>query len=150
MPLSRDALDTFLAEPHLCHFATIDDHGSARVRPLWYLWRDGAFWLTTRMELRHTGRDLKNATRATLSVASEIKPYKAVVATGPVDVVGKDEGILRDISSRYGNEGQWLAAAMQEPDRVALKLTPTKLLTWDYALGDYGKLNQGGSMRTRL
>lgn len=149
MPLGRDALDAFLAEPHLCHFGTIDDGGSVRVRPLWYLWRDGAFWLTTRMEQRHTGRDLKNASRATLSIASETKPYKAVVATGPIDVLGKDEDILRDICSRYGSAA-WLTAAMQEPDRVALKLAPSKLLTWDYALGDYGKLNQGESMRTRL
>ena len=56
----------------------------------------------------------------------------------------------RDISFRYGNERQWVVASLQEPDRVAFKLTPTRLLTWDYALGDYGKLNQGGSMRTRL
>lgn len=150
MPLDPDALEAFLAEPHLCHFATIDDRGSVRVRPLWYLWRDGVFWLTTRMELRHTGRDLKTTDRATLSIASETKPYRAVVASGPIEVIGRDERILRDISSRYGNEGAWLAASMQEPDRVAFTLTPAKLLTWDYAKGDYGKQNKGESMRTRL
>ena len=150
MPLSREALDAFLAQPHLCHFATVDDRGSIRVRPLWYLWRGGAFWLTTRMELRHTGRDLKNTNHATLSIASETKPYKAVVASGPIEVVGKDEALLRDISSRYGNEGAWLAMSLKEPDRVAFKLTPAKLLTWDYGQGDYGKQNKGESMRTRL
>ena len=150
MPLDGDALAAFLAEPHLCHFATIDERGAVRVRPLWYLWRDGLFWLTTRMEIRHTGRDLKTTERATLSIASETKPYRAVVASGPVEVLGKDERILRDISSRYGNEGPWLAASMQEPDRVAFTLRPLKLLTWDYAKGDYGRQNRGESMRTRL
>jgi hypothetical protein len=124
--------------------------GAPRVRPLWYLWRDGAFWLTTRMEIRHTGSDLLSGGTATLSIADEKRPYRAVIAAGPVAVIGKDEGLLRDISSRYGNETTWLAMSLKEPDRTVLKLTPAKLLTWHYGRGDYGKQNQGISMRTEL
>ena len=40
---------------------------------------------------------------------------------------------LLAISARYGDdEGrQWAARAMQEPDRVLLRLVPETLLTWD-------------------
>ena len=150
MPLTRDDVDAFLAEVRLCHFATIDDRGAPRVRPVWYLWRHGAFWLTTRMQARHTGRDLANGGRATVSVASDVKPYRAVIATGPIEIIGRDEGLLRDISFRYGDESQWLALALHEADRTVLKLTPSRLLSWNYAQGDYSRLQAGESLRTRL
>jgi len=40
-------IDAFLAEPRMAHFVTIGGDGRARVRPVWYLWRDGVFWVTT-------------------------------------------------------------------------------------------------------
>jgi nitroimidazol reductase NimA-like FMN-containing flavoprotein (pyridoxamine 5'-phosphate oxidase superfamily) len=148
VPLTPVELDAFLAEIRLCHFATVDDKGRPRVRPLWYLWRDGAFWLTTRMEIRHTGRDLGSQKIATLSIASDDKPYRAVIATGEVEVLGRDEALLKAVSSRYGDEGRWLAHAMTEPDRVAMKLAPKTLLSWHYGRGDNAKQNEGVSMRT--
>ena len=150
MPLTRDEVDEFLAEVRLCHFATVDDRGAPRVRPLWYLWRDGAFWLTTRMEARHTGRDIANGGRATISIGSDAKPYRAVIATGPIEVIGKDEQLLHDIAFRYGDESQWLAMSLNESDRTVLKLTPAKLLSWNYAKGDYRRQQSGESLRTRL
>ncbi|TMK81405.1 MAG: pyridoxamine 5'-phosphate oxidase family protein [Actinobacteria bacterium] len=80
--MTPEQIDAFLAESHLCHFATVDAKGHPRVRPVWYLWRDGGFWLTTRRESRHTGRDLANQPRVAISVGSEGRPYKAVIAHG--------------------------------------------------------------------
>jgi nitroimidazol reductase NimA-like FMN-containing flavoprotein (pyridoxamine 5'-phosphate oxidase superfamily) len=148
--MTREELDGFLWEVRLCHFATVDAGGRPRVRPLWYLWRDGAFWLTTRLEARHTGRDLSGGGRAALSVASEDRPYRAVVAHGTPEVLGKDEAVLREISFRYGRrEGEaWLRGALQEPDRTVLRVVPETLLSWDYGKGDYRLQNRGRSMRT--
>lgn len=151
VPLTREELDAFLDEPRLCHFATVDERGEPRVRPLWYLWRDGSFWFTTRMEARHTGRDLAiQGSRVAVSVASEDRPYRAVIALGRVEVMGKDEDLLRAISTRYGEpQGEaWLRRAMQEADRTALQLVPETLLSWDYGKGDSRKQNEGESMRT--
>src|SRR5436190_17758147 len=93
MPMTREEIEAFLAEPRLCAFATVDERGLPRVRPLWYLWRDGVFWFTTRLEVRHTGRDLASSTRVAVSVASEDRPYPAVVAHGRPEVVPKDRGL---------------------------------------------------------
>ena len=132
--MTPEQIDAFLAEPHLCHFATVDDKGHPRVRPLWYLWRDGTFWLTTRVEVRHTGRDLKAHPVVALSVASESRPYRAVVAHGRPEIIEKSREMLLSISTRYGEaEGRsWAAEVMKEPDRVILKLQPKTLISWDY------------------
>jgi nitroimidazol reductase NimA-like FMN-containing flavoprotein (pyridoxamine 5'-phosphate oxidase superfamily) len=150
MPLTPEEIDAFLAEPRLCHFATVDGQGRPRVRPLWYLWRDRAFWFTTRLEQRHTGRDVVAAGIASISVGTDERPYRAVVATGPIEVVGKDEALLRAISTRYGRrEGEaWLRGALKEPDRTVLKMVPERVLSWNYGRGDYRKQNDGASMRT--
>jgi hypothetical protein len=73
-----------------------------------------------------------------------------VVASGRVEVVGKDRDLLEAISFRYGErEGRvWLAGAMKEPDRTVLKLDPEWMVSWDYGKGDYRRMNQGQSMRT--
>jgi nitroimidazol reductase NimA-like FMN-containing flavoprotein (pyridoxamine 5'-phosphate oxidase superfamily) len=148
--MTLDEIDSFLAEPRLCHFATVDARGKPRVRPLWYLWRDGAFWFTTRLEARHTGRDLGANPEVAVSIASEDRPYRAVIAHGRPEVIEKDRGLLLDISTRYGEaEGRrWLAGAIKETDRVLLKMVPATLLSWHYGRGDYGKQQQGVSMRT--
>ena len=152
MPLTPDELDAFLTQPRLCHFATVDPKGLPRVRPLWYLWRDRAFWFTTRLKARHTGRDIVAGSPVTISIASEQRPYRAVVAHGSVQDVGKDRQLLLDISTRYGDrEGRaWTAHAMEQVDRTVMTMVPTWLLSWDYGRGDSRAQEQGRSMRTAL
>jgi PPOX class probable F420-dependent enzyme len=143
-------LDAFLAEPRLAHLATIDATGAPRIRPVWFLWRGGALWFTTRLRARHTGRDLDHNPTVAVSIASDDRPYRAVIAHGKPEVVGKDEPLLAAISARYGPaEGRrWLAQALREADRVVLRMVPETLLTWDYGKGDHGRQNRGVSMRT--
>jgi PPOX class probable F420-dependent enzyme len=132
--MTPEEIDAFLAAPRLCHFATVDAAGHPRVRPLWFLWKDGEFWLTTRREARHTGRDLASSPGVALSVASEDRPYRAVIALGQPELVEKTEELLLAISTRYDEEAgrRWAARVMEEPDRVILRLKPATLLTWDY------------------
>jgi len=138
MPMTPEEIEAFLREPRLCHFATVDDRGRPRVRPLWYLWRDDAFWFTTRLEARHTGRDIAGGGVATISIASEERPYRAVIATGPVEVIGKDEDLLRAIATRYGRrEGEaWLSGALKQSDRAAFTMAPDGMVSWDYGRDD--------------
>ena len=134
MSMSSEELEAFLAEPRLCHFATVDSNDRPRVRPMWFLWRDGVLWFTTRLESRHTGRDLANGGRVAVSIASDERPYRGVVVHGTVEVVGRDGGLLRAISTRYGKrQGEaWVREAMTEPDRTVLRLEPETLISWDY------------------
>jgi nitroimidazol reductase NimA-like FMN-containing flavoprotein (pyridoxamine 5'-phosphate oxidase superfamily) len=134
MPMAPEEVDEFLAAPRLCHFATVDSKGWPRVRPTWYLWRDGAFYFTTRLRARHFGRHVLAGSPVSISVGSEDRPYRAVVASGRAEELGKDQDLMWAISSRYGEPEarEWLAEAMTESDRTTLKLVPEKLESWDY------------------
>lgn len=134
MSMTPDEMEAFLTEPRLCHFATVDSEGRARVRPLWFLWSEGVFWFTTRRKARHTGRDLTSNPRVAVSVASEDRPYRAVVAHGEPEVLDRDLDMLLAISTRYGEGAgrRWAATAMKEEDRVVLRMRPRTLVSWDY------------------
>ncbi len=151
MPLDRDELDAFLAERRLAHFATVAGDGRPSIRPIWFLWADGALWFTTRLSARRGGRDIAAGSEAAVSIASDERPYRAVVARGKPEVWEEDvPAWLERIAVRYGErEGKaWLRNALTEPDRVVLRLVPEVLLSWDYGQGDYRRQNAGQSMRT--
>jgi hypothetical protein len=69
-----------------------------------------------------------------VAIASEDRPYRAVIAHGQPEVVEKTEELLLALSTRYGEEEgrRWTAKALNEPDRVLMKMVPETLLTWDY------------------
>ena len=136
--MSPAELDQFLAAPRLCHFATVDSRGRPTVRPTWYLWRDGAFLFTTRLRARHFGRHVLAGSPVSISIGSEDRPYRAVLASGRAEETGKDEALLWDISSRYGEPEarRWLRRALTESDRTTLRMVPDSIVTWDYGKGD--------------
>jgi PPOX class probable F420-dependent enzyme len=136
MPMTREEIDEFLAGPRLCHFATIDERGRPRVRPVWFLWSDGEFLFTTRLRARYTGRDLATSPSVSVSVASEDRPYRALVAHGRPEVIVRNEDLLAAICSRYVDDGRARARQMNEPDRVLLRMRPETVLSWDYRRED--------------
>lgn len=153
LPLEGDALGRFLEDVRLAHWATVGPDGRPRVRPVWYLYADGTFWFTTRLETRRTGADITAGSPVAVSIGSEDRPYRAVVVSGTPEVWSEDrDAWLERIATRYGEaEGRrWLAGAVKEPDRVVLRLVPEKVLAWHYGKGDYGRMQKGGSLRVRL
>jgi general stress protein 26 len=151
--MSAAEIDEFLSEERLANFATIDERGQPRIRPLWFLWKDRSFYFTTRLGPRHTGRDIQVNPHVAVSVASDDRPYRAVIAHGRAEVVGKDPDLLLEISGKYGMAAAkgWLGSALKEPDRVAFKVVPETLLSWNYGKGDSThRQDQGISTRTSL
>jgi PPOX class probable F420-dependent enzyme len=153
MPLEGKDLEAFLDEAHLAHFATVGPDGGPRVRPLWFCFADGALWFTTRLEARRTGADVVAGSPAAVSIASEDRPYRAVLAYGTPEVWETDVGRwLERIATRYGAaEGRrWLAGARKEADRVVLRLVPDRVVAWHYGTGDYTRMQEGKSLRVEL
>lgn len=153
LPLEGDALREFLEAVRLASWATVAPDGTPRVRPVWYLYADGAFWFTTRMESRHTGTDVNAGSSVAVSIASEDRPYRAVIAYGTPEVWDENrDAWLERIAVRYGEkEGRsWLAGAVKEPDRVVLRLVPDRVIAWHYGTGDYGRMQKGGSLAVDL
>jgi nitroimidazol reductase NimA-like FMN-containing flavoprotein (pyridoxamine 5'-phosphate oxidase superfamily) len=90
LPLEGDKLRAFLEAGHLAHWATVAPDGNPRVRPVWYLYADGAFWFTTRLESRATGTDITAGSSVAVSIADEERPYQAVIAYGTPEVWDQD------------------------------------------------------------
>jgi PPOX class probable F420-dependent enzyme len=135
--MTPQEIDAFLAEVRLCHFATIDPSGHPRVRPMWYVWRDRELWTSTRLH-RYTGTDVTAGSSVAISIASEDRPYKAVIIHGRPEILPKTEERLLEISTRYGERmgRAWTAEVMQEDDRVLYRVTPDRIYSWDYAKDD--------------
>jgi general stress protein 26 len=150
MPLTSEEIDAFLGSPRLAHFATTGSDGRPRVRPIWFIWADGALWMTTRLKARTTGADLTAGSAAAVSIASEDRPYRAFLARGTPEVwtIDRDQWLER-IARRYGALG-WLEGALTEPDRVVLRMIPDEVITWDYGRGDYDVMQSGSSLRTTV
>jgi PPOX class probable F420-dependent enzyme len=153
MPFESDELRAFLEDVRLCHWATVSRDGRPRVRPLWYLLAQRALWFTTRLEARRTGADVAAGSPVSVSIASEDRPYRAVIAFGTPEVWTEDRDLwLERIATRYGEaEGRrWLARALKEPDRVVLRLVPDRVVAWHYGRGDYRRMQQSGSLLVEL
>jgi nitroimidazol reductase NimA-like FMN-containing flavoprotein (pyridoxamine 5'-phosphate oxidase superfamily) len=70
------------------HLATLDPAGFPRITPLWFLWEDGIFYLSSGQERGHV-HDLARDPRAGLSIAIEegqtqggSRPYRQIIVRG--------------------------------------------------------------------
>jgi PPOX class probable F420-dependent enzyme len=153
LPLQGEDLRAFLEAPRIAHWATVGPDGRPRVRPVWYLYQDGALWFTTRLESRATGTDLTAGSSVAVSIASEDRPYRAAIAHGTPEVWSEDrDAWLERLATRYGEKegGSWLAGAVEQPDRVVLRLVPEKVVAWHYATGDDDRGQQKRSLQVDL
>ena len=101
----------------------------------------------------HRGADVVAGSPVAVSIASEERPYRAVLAYGTPEVWEADrERWLERIATRYGDvEGKrWLTGALKEPDRVVMRLVPDHVVAWHYGTGGYTRMQKGGSLRVTL
>ncbi len=127
-------------------------NGRPHNSPIWVYYENGVFYFTTRLS-RVKGQAVKKNGYVSISIATNERPYRAVIVEGVPELVEGDKWeLLRKISTKYGKEEgeRWLEYSKKEPDRVAVALRPKRLLSWHYGKGDYGKQNQGVSMRTNI
>lgn len=87
-PLTREEAAELLASDTVARLATIDEDGYPHVTPLWFLWADGAFHLTSDSGRPHLAR-LRANPRAGLVIDTEAgqrpdgqRPNKQVRAVG--------------------------------------------------------------------
>ena len=137
--LERSLVEAFLAEPVLGRLATLSRNGSPHVVPVWFLWEDGAVWISAFQSTRKA-RHLLSDPRCALVVDVE-KPrfgVTGVLFEGAAEVFSSSEPGARDrierIYRKYlGPEGvmgkdpqEWLAS----PENMLVKLTPAHTASW--------------------
>lgn len=131
--MSRDA---FLAQRRIAILATLEPDGSPYLTAVWFLWRDGAFYVPTGGKSRKA-RNAKERPRASIVVDARGTVLVGVWATGGVEIWSGDEALaLNDeIHRRYvtdtGMENPAVGGLLREGDDVTLRLVPERWQTWD-------------------
>jgi PPOX class probable F420-dependent enzyme len=130
-------LESFLSEQNVAVLATVDRKGHPHAVPVWYLYEDGEFIVSTgRGSQKH--RNVEANPHVTLVIDRRTIPYLAAMAKG-VATIGPamdDDARLR-LATRYlGDElGRRYVASMPDPDGVTIRLRPSKIIEYNGRAG---------------
>jgi nitroimidazol reductase NimA-like FMN-containing flavoprotein (pyridoxamine 5'-phosphate oxidase superfamily) len=123
------------------HLATLDPAGFPRITPIWFLWEDGVFYMSSGQE-RHHVHDLARNSRAGLSIAVEegqtpggSRPYRQIIVRGNACVhPDTDESWARKLILKYiaGQAGALRALQSAGKPLAVISLRPERLLTTGY------------------
>lgn len=128
-----DIPEDFLSQANVAVLATVDSKGRAHAAPVWYLYDDGVFVISTgRGSQKH--RNIERNPEVTLVVDRRTIPYYAVMAHGAADIgpsLTQEERLK--LAVRYLGEelGRAYVARTQAFDEnVTIRLTPRKLIQY--------------------
>lgn len=133
--LAAEEQDSFLREQRKCALATLDRDGFPHIVAMNYVWRDGAFWMTSygkAQKVVNIGRNPKAAVM--VEAGSAYAELKGVMARGACEVIDDPERV-REVFSWLGEGRQTprpAAAQQSATKRVVLKLEPRRIASWDH------------------
>ena len=135
--MNGNEANEFLQEGQVAVLATVDRRGRAHAAPIWYVYDDGVFLMSTgHGSQKH--RNIEANPEVTLVIDRRTLPYYAVMARGRVDIGPplSSEDRLR-IVRRYLNEEQTTRymERMSGQQSVSLRLKPRKLIEFSGRAG---------------
>ena len=135
--LNPTEIQTLLALDVPAHLATLDRNGFPHVTPLWFVWEDGAFYMTSIVDRPHLKR-LASDPRAGLGIGVEDpersdgqRPNEQVRAHGNAELVPDDRALWTNrITEKYlrGPAAAASVAARAADRRIVICLPPTRLI----------------------
>ena len=136
--LTQHEIADLLALAIPAHLATLDAAGFPRVIPIWFLWEEGIFYLSSGPQSRHV-QDLARDPRAGLCLAVEdsptqtgYRPFRQIMVRGYAQVQpDTDASWARKLIGKYipGEAGVRRAKREASKPHVLIVLRPERLLT---------------------
>ena len=133
----NEAQEVFLRESNVAVLATVDRRGRAHAAPIWYLYEDGEFVMSTgRGSQKH--RNIEANPDVTLVIDRRSLPYYYLSARGRAEI---GPALSREdrsrIASRYLTEEQTrrYLERMAGLDSVSIRLKPRKLIEFNGQAG---------------
>jgi PPOX class probable F420-dependent enzyme len=126
-------LRKFLSQPLIADFVTLNKDGSPQVTPVDYYF-DGTYLYFSTTTDRAKGRNVKRDNRIAVCIRTE-NAHKVVLFSGTADILDdKDHVLVRSIVARYWppDKVDGILSGL-EPNRIILRMKPTKTTSWDYA-----------------
>lgn len=124
-------IDELLSEKRICRFAVTRKDGSPLIRPIWYIWEDGKFLISTKTIGIHT-KIVRRDPRISVVVDKDEPPYKQVVCEGDVELienVGLDHELLRRCAEKYLPDNfveKFMSGPVAQADRVRFVVHPRR------------------------
>lgn len=124
--------EAFLQEAHVAVLATVDSKGRPHAAPVWYVYDDGVFRISTsRGSQKH--KNIKGNPNVTLVIDRRTLPYFAAMAHGRVEIAPgfSDEERLR-LAVRYlGAElGRAYVSRTSGDDSISIRLRPARVVEY--------------------
>ena len=124
--------EEFLKQANVAVLATVDGKGRPHAAPVWYLYDDGVFVISTgRGSQKH--RNLAANPEVTLVVDRRTLPYFAVMAHGRVEIGPPlSDGDRLRLAVRYLGEdiGRQYVAQTAGEDSITVRLRPRKVVEY--------------------
>ena len=122
--------EEFLKEANVAVLATVGPGGRAHAAPIWYLYEDGVFLMSTGRNSQKQ-RNVERHPEVTLVVDDRTVPYYAVMVQGTAEIAPRlsDDARLRMAVRYLGEElGQAYIARVSGEDSVTIRLRPRKFM----------------------
>jgi PPOX class probable F420-dependent enzyme len=136
-PLQADEIEKLLTRDVPAHLATLDSDGFPHVTPLWFVWADSAFYMTSIADRPHLHR-LQRDPRAGVCVDVEDpqsadwqRPTRQVRATGTAELFADIAAVWTiRITQKYvrGPAAAEQVRARQANDRTVIRVRPYRLV----------------------
>ncbi len=136
--LTGGEFERFIRGRHVAVLATVSEQGDPVLTPIWYLYRDGRFFMRTAREsvkARNIGRD----PRVGLCIQDERPPYRSATVYGRAALTQNDDGLGAAIARHYLGAVAGAAyarvarEAVEQGEEVTIVLTPEKVVTQDFS-----------------
>lgn len=135
-PMRAVDLQEFLTRPLVAHLAVVRANGTPQVVPMWFLYKDGVFYMSTRTyaaKLKHIQHNPRVA--VVIDVMEAPLKNKSVTVDGTVEVQRTGvKDMTTAIYRKYVGEAGLASAAAQRninDARVILKIVPKKVVSID-------------------
>lgn len=136
--LSAGQLERFLTQRRVAVLATLNRGGSSVLTPIWYLYRNGLFFMRTG-EASVKAQNVRRDPRVSLCVQDERPPYRSVTVYGTASLEESTEGLDADMARRYlGAIGghfylRTARAVIEESAEATLVLKPQRIVSQDFS-----------------
>jgi PPOX class probable F420-dependent enzyme len=135
--MSKEQREEFLAGRRIAVLITIAPDGAPVPTPIWYVYRDDAFYFRSAVDAIKT-RNIQRDARVSICVQDERAPYRACVVYGTASVEPADAGLEREMPRRYlgavGAIGYRASAseAIEQGPEITIVVRPSRFITSDF------------------
>ena len=131
--LTPEELDEYLGAQRTLRLATVGDDGVPHVVPLWFVWHDGAVWLSSlRKSRRHrhllTGRPVG----LVVDDGDSYDKLRGVRMTGRPQAVPDENPVSAEAFRLFGRKYFDRDAMPNQASYGVIRIEPDELASWDF------------------